>query len=88
MLNNITQIVCPPNQTCFSQEATQSGYMMTPGGQYRQNTMPQVYRNYIDGGASGGAGGQQRRFKNLEDIVCFKVGSDDKVRFGSILPKL
>ena len=56
--------------------------MMTPGGQYRQNTMPQVYRNYIDGGASGGAGGQQRRFKNLEDIVCFKVGSTDKISIG------
>ena len=52
------------------QEATQSGFMMTPGGQYRPNTMPQVYRNYVDG---GGGGGQQRRFKNLEDIVCFKV---------------
>ena len=63
------------NQISFPcpQEATQSGYMMTPGGQYRQNTMPQVYRNYIDGGAGGGAGGPQRRFKNLEDIVCFKV---------------
>ena len=52
------------------QEATQSGFMMTPGGQYRPNTMPQVYRNYVDG---GGGGGPQRRFKNLEDIVCFKV---------------
>ena len=56
--------------------------MMTPGGQYRQNTMPQVYRNYIDGGAGGGAGGQQRRFKNLEDIVCFKVGPKMKLIFG------
>ena len=53
--------------------------MMTPGGQYRQNTMPQVYRNYIDGGAGGGPGGPQRRFKNLEDIVCFKVGSKIKL---------
>ena len=72
------------NQTCFSQEATQSGYMMTPGGQYRQNTMPQVYRNYIDGGAGGGPGGPQRRFKNLEDIVCFKVGSKIKLMLGRL----
>ena len=56
--------------------------MMTPGGQYRQNTMPQVYRNYIDGGAGGGPGGPQRRFKNLEDIVCFKVGSNTRLIFG------
>ena len=49
--------------------------MMTPGGQYRQNSMPQVYKHYIDGGGSG-TGPPQRRFKNLEDIVCFKVRPD------------
>ena len=45
--------------------------MMGPGGQYRANSMPQVYKHYIDGGT--GTGPPQRRFKNLEDIVCFKV---------------
>ena len=46
--------------------------MMGPGGQYRANSMPQVYKHYIDGGGTG-TGAPQRRFKNLEDIVCFKV---------------
>ena len=56
----------------LTQEAAQQGYMMGPGGQYRANSMPQVYKHYIDGGGTG-TGAPQRRFKNLEDIVCFKV---------------
>ena len=67
-------------QTCFTpQEAAQQGYMMGPGGQYRANSMPQVYKHYIDGGT--GTGPPQRRFKNLEDIVCFKVRPNSRLWF-------